>query len=120
MGFDANAPLKTQAYVCPAKGEDLVLQDIILPALKPTMVQLNMTHCGLCHTDIHMRDNDWGVTDYPVVLGHEGVGVVCHVGSAVTMLQVGDVVGVTWIRDSCHACDRCLTGRENLYVFFVC
>ena len=48
-------PLVTQAYVCPAKGEKFVLQDITLPPMKPTMVELDMTYCGLCHTDIHMR-----------------------------------------------------------------
>lgn len=50
-------PLVSQAYVCKAKGEKLVLQDITLPALTATQVELDITHCGLCHTDIHMRDN---------------------------------------------------------------
>ena len=48
-------PLVTQAYVCKAKGEKLVLQDITLPPLTATQVELDLTHCGLCHTDIHMR-----------------------------------------------------------------
>jgi len=53
--FDETAPLKTQAFVCNGQGQDLVLQDITLPPLKATMVELDMTHCGLCHTDIHMK-----------------------------------------------------------------
>jgi D-arabinose 1-dehydrogenase-like Zn-dependent alcohol dehydrogenase len=61
-----------------------------------------------------MRDNDWGVTDYPVVLGHEGIGIVTNVGSCVTTLKEGDRVGVAWIRDSCGNCDACLVGRENM------
>lgn len=52
---DDNGPLVTQAYVCKAKGDPLVLEDIILPPLTPTQVELDLTHCGLCHTDIHMR-----------------------------------------------------------------
>jgi len=73
-----------------------------------------MKCCGLCRTDINMRDNDWGNSDYPLVLGHEGIGVVRAVGSSVASLTVGDTVGITWIRDSCKCCDRCLEGRENL------
>ena len=52
---DIDQPLVTQAYVCTGKGEKLVLQDITLPAMKATMVELDMIYCGLCHTDIHMR-----------------------------------------------------------------
>ena len=59
-------------------------------------------------------DNDWGVSDFPLVLGHEGIGTVRRVGDAVVNLKVGDVVGMTWIRDSCGACARCLEGRENV------
>ncbi len=91
-----------------------------LPASQTTLSPLHLSHSSyadanrLCHTDIHMRDNDWGVTDYPVVLGHEGVGVIRKIGSSVKTLKVGDRVGVSWIRDSCQCCDRCLAGRENL------
>lgn len=107
-------PLVTQAYVCKEKGDKLVLEDITLPALTATQVQLDITHCGLCHTDIHMRDNDWGISNYPLVLGHEGVGIVTKLGSSVKNLKTGDRVGITWIRDSCSACDACLQGRENI------
>lgn len=112
MGEDG--PLVTQAYVCKEKGAKLELADITLPALTATQVQLDLTHCGLCHTDIHMRDNDWGVSNYPLVLGHEGVGIVTKLGSSVKNLQVGDRVGISWIRDSCACCDPCLAGRENI------
>lgn len=109
-----DGPLVTQAMVCNGKGEKLVLQDITLPAMKATMVELDTTYCGLCHTDIHMKDNDWGISDYPIVLGHEGIGIVRKIGSAVRNLKVGDTVGITWARDSCLHCDRCLEGRENM------
>ena len=101
-------------FIFNSQGEKLVLQDITLPAMLATQVELDLTHCGLCHTDIHMRDNDWGITNYPVVLGHEGVGVVRKIGSSVKNLEVGDKVGITWIRDSCGGCDPCKCGRENM------
>ncbi len=59
-------------------------------------------------------DNNWGVSDFPLVAGHEGIGVVRKVGGLVSTLKVGDTVGVGWIRDSCKDCQRCKEGRENL------
>ena len=73
-----------------------------------------MTHCGLCHTDIHMQNNDWGISNYPLVPGHEGVGIVAKLGDACCRLKVGDRVGITWIRNSCKSCGACAEGRENL------
>eukprot|EP00899_Mesostigma_viride_P012978 jgi/Mesvir1/21681/Mv04102-RA.1 len=109
-----HGPLKTQAYVVPSAGAKLELREITLPALTSTQVEIDMTHCGLCHTELHMADNDWGISDYPMVPGHEGIGVVRGVGAAVKALKVGDRVGVTWIRDSCGSCPPCGQGRENL------
>ena len=57
---------------------------------------------------------DWGISDYPLVPGHEGVGIVRKVESAVVNVKVGDRVGVGWIRDSCKVCEPCLSGRENM------
>mmetsp|Transcript_7699 Transcript_7699/g.10503 ORF Transcript_7699/g.10503 Transcript_7699/m.10503 type:complete len:368 (-) Transcript_7699:344-1447(-) len=111
---DDNGPLVTEAMVCPARGEKLVLKDITLPAMTPTQVEVDLLYCGLCHTDIHMRDNDWGISNYPLVLGHEGVATVRKAGAGVTHLKIGDKVGITWARDSCTRCDNCLAGRENI------
>jgi uncharacterized zinc-type alcohol dehydrogenase-like protein len=106
--------MKTQAWVCPSQGSRLELQEIELPPLKPHEVQIEITHCGLCHTDIHMRDNDWGVSNYPLVAGHEGLGQVVAVGEQVSTSRVGDTVGVGWLRDSCGGCRHCRSGRDNL------
>mmetsp|Transcript_15074 Transcript_15074/g.19933 ORF Transcript_15074/g.19933 Transcript_15074/m.19933 type:complete len:360 (+) Transcript_15074:118-1197(+) len=106
--------VKTEAYVVKAQGEDLVKEEIELPELKATELELDMICCGLCHTDIHMRDNDWGVANYPLVPGHEGIGIVRAIGSAVKTHKVGDKVSVAWIRDSCLDCDSCACGRENI------
>lgn len=61
-----------------------------------------------------MRDNDWGISDYPLLAGHEGVGTVTHVGPSVRTIQPGDRVGIAWMRDSCGACGRCRAGEDNL------
>ncbi len=106
--------MKTQAWVCPTQGAKLELRDIELDELKPHEVQVEITYCGLCHTDLHMRDNDWGGSDYPLVAGHEGVGKVVAVGERVKVLQIGDRVGIGWLRDSCGSCPTCLSGHDNL------
>ncbi len=106
--------MKTQAWVCPSQGAELELREIELPPLKPHEVQIEISHCGLCHTDIHMRDNDWGISNYPLVAGHEGLGHISAVGDQVRSLRVGDRVGVGWLRDSCGGCRNCRRGRDNL------
>jgi len=73
-----------------------------------------MTHCGLCHSDIHMIDNDWRMAHYPLVPGHELVGEVVELGAGIAHLKVGQRVGVGWQRSACLQCPECLRGAENL------
>jgi len=61
-----------------------------------------------------MIDNDWGVSQFPLIPGHEVVGIVTDIGADVTNLKTGDRVGFGWIRDSCRECDPCLKGEENI------
>lgn len=77
-------------------------------------VEIKVTHNGLCHSDIHMRDNDWGITTFPLVAGHEVVGIVTQLGEDVTHLNIGDRIGFGWISNSCRVCEACLRGDENL------
>jgi len=70
--------------------------------------------CGICHSDIHMMDNDWQIAKYPLVPGHEVVGEVVEVGPAVQHLRPGDRVGVGWQRSACMSCSYCVSGNENL------
>lgn len=82
--------------------------------LKESDIEVKVTHNGLCHTDIHMRDNDWGVSKFSLVAGHEVVGIVTKTGKDVTTLKLGDRVGLGWIRNSCRVCYHCLQGEENV------
>jgi len=101
------------AYASLKAGERLRHWEYEPAALGKGEIEIQITHNGLCHTDIHMRDNDWGVSTYPLVPGHEVVGVVTQVGTDVNSLAVGDRVGFEWIRDACRQCDYCIQGEEN-------
>jgi len=76
-------------------------------------VQIDVLFCGVCHSDVHQVKNEWGNTVYPCVPGHEIVGTVVAVGTAVRTHRVGDVVGVGCMIDSCGRCGACLDGKEN-------
>jgi uncharacterized zinc-type alcohol dehydrogenase-like protein len=77
-------------------------------------VEVAVRHCGICHSDLSMIDNDWGMTKYPIVPGHEAVGTVRAVGPRVQNVKVGDTVGVGWYSKSCMACRQCMGGDHNL------
>ncbi len=81
--------------------------------LKPHDVQLDILYCGVCHSDIHTARNEWGGAVYPIVPGHEIVGVVKAVGSAVTRFKVGETVGVGVMVDSCRTCEKCKQQYEQ-------
>jgi uncharacterized zinc-type alcohol dehydrogenase-like protein len=81
--------------------------------LRPDDVSIAIDWCGVCHTDIHYGENDWGTTRYPVVPGHEIVGRVAAVGGDVTRFTPGDVVGVGTFVDSCGSCRACTRGFEQ-------
>ena len=76
-------------------------------------VEIQITHCGLCHSDIHLIDNDWQISTYPLVPGHEIVGIVRQVGAQVTGVKGGDRVGVGWQCGSCLQCEWCIRGEEH-------
>jgi alcohol/geraniol dehydrogenase (NADP+) len=77
-------------------------------------VEIAITHCGICHSDVHLVTGDWGMGRYPMVPGHEIVGTVAAVGPEAAPLKPGDRVGVGWQRGACLQCDACLSGDENL------
>ncbi|MHB7934190.1 alcohol dehydrogenase AdhP [Staphylococcus haemolyticus] len=81
--------------------------------LKPGEALVQTEYCGVCHTDLHVKNADFGdVTG--VTLGHEGIGRVIKVGEGVESLKEGDRVSIAWMFESCGHCEYCTTGRETL------
>uniref|UniRef100_A0A0D3H6M4 cinnamyl-alcohol dehydrogenase n=1 Tax=Oryza barthii TaxID=65489 RepID=A0A0D3H6M4_9ORYZ len=76
-------------------------------------VTIKVFYCGICHTDLHIIKNEWGNAMYPVVPGHEIVGVVTGVGAGVTKFKAGDTVGVGYFVASCRGCECCGNEYEN-------
>ncbi|BDF94100.1 NAD(P)-dependent alcohol dehydrogenase [Pseudoalteromonas sp. KAN5] len=81
--------------------------------LRSEDVAIEILYCGVCHSDLHTVNNDWGGTRYPILPGHEIVGRVTAIGSKVTKYQVGDNVAVGCMVDSCLECDQCHKGEEQ-------
>lgn len=77
-------------------------------------VEIKVSHCGICHSDLSMIDNEWGMSKFPFVPGHEAVGVVIALGKNAKGLKVGQRVGVGWAAFSCLSCRECLSGHHNL------
>ncbi|KAI3959566.1 hypothetical protein MKW92_017439 [Papaver armeniacum] len=76
-------------------------------------VLLKVLYCGVCHSDLQFARNDWGTTTYPLVPGHEIVGVVTEVGNKVTKFKEGDKVGIGCLVGACQSCDNCTQDLEN-------
>ncbi|XP_024988128.1 probable mannitol dehydrogenase [Cynara cardunculus var. scolymus] len=76
-------------------------------------VRFKVSYCGVCHSDLHSVKNEWSNAKYPVIPGHEIVGVVTEVGSKVKKVKVGDKVGVGCMVGSCHSCDQCASDQEQ-------
>ena len=105
--------MSVKAYAAHAVGNQLEPFKYDPPSLGPHDVEIAVTHCGICHSDIHMIDNDWGITHYPLVPGHEIVGTIAGVGREVKSLKRGERVGVGWQSGSCMECEWCIRGDEN-------
>jgi alcohol/geraniol dehydrogenase (NADP+) len=82
--------------------------------LRAEEVEIEVTHCGLCHSDLSMLDNEWGMSTFPLVPGHEAVGKVVALGADSKGLKLGQRVGVGWSAFSCLSCHQCLSGAHNL------
>jgi uncharacterized zinc-type alcohol dehydrogenase-like protein len=103
----------TPALSAPSVGAPFEHTTIDRRALGERDVQIDVSYCGICHSDIHQVKDEWGGSIYPMVPGHEIAGVVAAVGSAVEKLSVGDRVGVGCLVDSCEECEYCVGGEEQ-------
>ncbi len=105
--------MEVKAYAVREQGSALEPMTIERRAPGPEDVLVELMYCGICHTDLVVANNETGIARYPVVPGHEMVGRVVEAGASVTDLQVGDVVGVGCIIDSCRHCQPCLDDEEQ-------
>ena len=92
--------MKVRGYATPDRHSPLAPFEFERRSPRAKDVQIQIDHCGICHTDIHIARNDWGISQYPCVPGHEIIGRVTAVGSEVTRYQLGDLVGVGCFVDS--------------------
>lgn len=82
--------------------------------LRPNDVEIDVDFCGICHSDVSMVDNEWGIAQYPLVPGHEIVGTVVTRGNNVNNLEAGDKVGLGWHAGYCMTCGNCMHGDHNM------
>lgn len=82
--------------------------------LKSDDIEIKVESCGLCHSDLSLVDDEWGMSAFPLVPGHEIVGRITGVGSEVKRFKPGDRVGVGWFSRSCLVCDQCMEGDHNM------
>jgi uncharacterized zinc-type alcohol dehydrogenase-like protein len=106
----------TNAFAAPAVGAPLIPTTIQRREVGPRDVLIDISYCGVCHTDIHTVRGEWGERSYPLVPGHEIVGTVAAVGTEVTRYQAGDIVGVGCMVNSCRECASCRAGDEQYCV----
>ena len=106
-------PTLAAAYGATASDSGLVPLTVARRAPKEDDVEIAIEFCGLCHSDVHATRGEWGTQNYPLIPGHEIVGRVTRVGSAVDDFTVGERVGVGCMVDSCRECDSCLDGLEQ-------
>ena len=105
--------MRVNAYAAPAAGEPLVPTTVERRDVGANDVLIAIEYAGICHSDIHTVNGDWGPQPFPVTPGHEIVGKVLEVGPEVTRHQVGDRVGVGCLVNSCRECDSCRRGEEQ-------
>lgn len=106
--------MKTVGYAAQSNNTPLAPFSFDRRELRSNDVLIEILFCGVCHSDLHMSRNDWGMSVFPVVPGHEIIGRVIGIGSGVTRFKPGDRVAVGCMVDSCQQCDQCHKGEEQL------
>ena len=95
-------------------GNRLELHDRPIPEPGAHQVLVKVHVCGVCRTDLHVVEGELPHVTLPLIPGHQAVGTVVRIGSAVREVREGDRVGIAWLQDTCGACEFCTNGRENL------
>jgi alcohol dehydrogenase, propanol-preferring len=112
---DAAGQTSYKAAVVHDFASPLAIEQVDAAELGPDQIRVRIEACGLCHTDIHAAHGDWPIKPQPpFVPGHEGVGRVVELGSAVTEVSLGERVALPWLGYACGTCEYCVSGRETL------
>src|SRR5690554_3588580 len=106
--------MKVNGYAAIGPKAKLTPYSYELGTISSEQVDIKVSYCGLCHSDLSMINNEWGMTQYPVVPGHEIIGEVVAAGNAVKNIKVGDKVGLGWMSSSCMSCEQCMGGHHHL------
>lgn len=105
--------IKTKAYAAQSPTSPLQPHHFERRAPRPDDIVIEISHCGICHSDIHTVRSEWGPAHYPCVPGHEIVGKVVQIGRRVKKFKVGDFAGVGCFVDSCGKCANCKNNEEQ-------
>ena len=105
--------MKVRGYAALQAKTDLVPYEFERRAIGNEDVAFDISYAGICHSDIHQVREEWGKALFPMVPGHEIVGIVTEIGSSVTKFAIGDRIGVGVYIDSCKSCDNCLKGLSQ-------
>lgn len=103
-----------KAWVAKAAKQPMAFTTVEPGPLGTEEVEVAVEHCGLCHSDLSIFNDEFGISQFPATLGHEVVGRVTAVGSSAKGVAVGQQVGVGWFSGSCMHCRQCLSGRQHL------
>ncbi|PIS03291.1 MAG: alcohol dehydrogenase [Chlamydiae bacterium CG10_big_fil_rev_8_21_14_0_10_42_34] len=103
-----------KAMVLNAVGKPLEMAEVDLPKMGPNDVLIKTIACGVCRTDLHIVDGELPSPKLPLILGHQVVGKIEAVGENVRRFQPSDLVGASWLGNTCHCCEYCLEDKENL------
>ncbi len=112
--YTIGGTLKCEAWVAKAAKQPMVLETVDLGPLGAEDVEVAVQHCGLCHSDLSILHNDWGISQYPAILGHEVIGRVTALGPNAKGLKLGQRVGIGWNSGSCMHCRQCMSGSHHL------
>ncbi len=107
---------KMRAMVLEKKGERLKEKQVPVPEIKDNQVLIRVKACGVCHTDLHIVDQELTNPKLPLIPGHEIVGHIVKTGSNVKKFKAGERVGVPWLGYTCGHCKYCRRGQENLCI----
>jgi uncharacterized zinc-type alcohol dehydrogenase-like protein len=113
-GRQPREAMSYRAWIAKAPKQPMALETVDPGPLAGEDVEVAVEHCGLCHSDLSVLNNDWGISRYPAILGHEVVGRVAAIGPNAKGLKVGQRVGVGWNSGSCMHCRQCLSGCQHL------